>query len=235
MVIDHIHQMFVPFGVPGWVDWFGRPVATIFFFVSVVGFTHTHSKKQYMLRLYCAMVLMSLFTFALEKIVSYEQVVLMNNIFRDLFVGTMMMAGIDLIKSGIKPKKISRLLAGIGVFSLPLLFSFLIPLLFAAPQTIPFVLPFLPALLLAENTVMVFLIPLLYWFKDNRKVQCLLIAVTAAIYFFLGSTQWIMVFAIIPIWLYNGQKGSGMKYFFYIFYPAHIAVLYVLSAWLFQR
>ena len=31
MVIDHFHQTFVPFGAPTWLDWFGRPVATIFF------------------------------------------------------------------------------------------------------------------------------------------------------------------------------------------------------------
>lgn len=31
MFIDHIHQMFVPMGAPDWLDWFGRPVATLFF------------------------------------------------------------------------------------------------------------------------------------------------------------------------------------------------------------
>lgn len=81
MVIDHVHQMFVPFGAPDWLDWFGRPVATLFFFVSVVGFSHTHNKKSYMLRLYISMVLMALFTYSLEQLVGYDQVVLMNNIF----------------------------------------------------------------------------------------------------------------------------------------------------------
>lgn len=46
MFIDHIHQMFVPMGAPNWLDWFGRPVATLFFFVSVVGFSHTRSKEN---------------------------------------------------------------------------------------------------------------------------------------------------------------------------------------------
>jgi hypothetical protein len=31
--------------------------------------------------------------------------------------------------------------------------------------------------------------------------------------------------------LYNGKRGSGSKYFFYIFYPAHIYLLYLI-AWL---
>lgn len=46
MLVDHFHEMFWPFGVPGWLDLVGRPVATIFFFVSVIGFSHTHSKKH---------------------------------------------------------------------------------------------------------------------------------------------------------------------------------------------
>ena len=29
--------------------------------------------------------------------------------------------------------------------------------------------------------------------------------------------------------LYNGQRGSGSRWFFYWFYPLHMAVLYGLS------
>lgn len=42
-----------------------------------------------------------------------------------------------------------------------------------------------------------------------------------------------MGLAAIPILLYNGEKGRGMKNFFYIFYPAHIALLYIPSTLLF--
>lgn len=79
MFIDHIHQMFYPFDAPDWLDWFGRPVATLFFFISVVGFSHTHDKKKYMQRLYFSMVLMAFFTYFLGNIVHYDEVVLINN------------------------------------------------------------------------------------------------------------------------------------------------------------
>ena len=41
--------------------------------------------------------------------------------------------------------------------------------------------------------------------------------------------QWMMILAAIPIVLYNGEKGRGMRNFFYIFYPAHIAIFAIIS------
>lgn len=236
MVVDHVHQMFQPLGAPNWLDWFGRPVATIFFFTSVIGFSYTHDKKKYMSRLFIFMVLMSLMTTVLEKVINFEQVVLINNIFRDLLIGTMFMAGIDQFQAVKNGNKARHLGLGILWFALPFIFT-VVAMPIVASQSVPLlfkqiVVGVFPAIILAENNFMVLLIPLLYLFKNNRVVQCLLIALTALVYGVMGSTQWIMIFAIIPIYFFNGQKGPGMKYFFYIFYPAHIALLYVLAAWL---
>ena len=233
MVVDHVHQMFVPFGAPGWLDWFGRPVATLFFFVSVVGYSYTHSKKTYMWRLYGFMVGMTLLTFAVQRIVGYDEVQLINNIFRDLFIGTLFMYGIDCCREGHRDHDFKRTLLGVLFLAIPFVTTVIVILVLNVTQqpTLVLVLDALtPAILLAENNLMVLLIPLLYVFKDNRKIQCLCIALVAAAYAVFGMTQWIMVFAIIPIWFFNGRKGRGMKYFFYIFYPAHIVVLYLISA-----
>ncbi len=237
MVIDHFHQMFASFGAPSWIDWFGRPVATIFFFTSVIGFSHTHSKKAYMLRLYISMVLMAFLMNETQSIIGFDQVQLVNNIFRDLFVGTIFMAAIDQFAAMRNGKAVKHCFLGILLFAIPFIFSFImIPLLsiettgFVQKMMLLITTTLSPAILLAENGLMVLLIPVMYIFRNVRWAQLLSIAVVALLYGLNGSTQWLMLFSVIPLSLYNGQKGRGMKYFFYIFYPAHIIILYLLAA-----
>ncbi len=44
-----------------------------------------------------------------------------------------------------------------------------------------------------------------------------------------GNPQWMMIFSLPIIFMYNGKKGRGLKYLFYIFYPLHIVVLYLIG------
>jgi hypothetical protein len=44
-----------------------------------------------------------------------------------------------------------------------------------------------------------------------------------------GDPQWMMIFALPFILMYNGEKGRGLKYLFYVFYPVHIIILYYLG------
>lgn len=41
--------------------------------------------------------------------------------------------------------------------------------------------------------------------------------------------QWMMVFSLPFILLYNRKKGINLKYLFYIFYPVHMIILYLIG------
>ena len=47
--------------------------------------------------------------------------------------------------------------------------------------------------------------------------------------FGIDKIQVCSVLALIPIYFYNGKKGKNMKYFFYVFYPAHFLVIELIK------
>lgn len=75
------------------------------------------------------------------------------------------------------------------------------------------------------------LLPVAVYFAKGRIMKlCALAVCLCALTFSLGSVQW-YAFAVIPLLaLYNGKRGKlKLKYIFYIFYPAHLAIIHILS------
>ncbi len=78
------------------------------------------------------------------------------------------------------------------------------------------------------------MLPVFTSFFDNKQQKMVMfsaallavcIDVTASF-----SLQYFSLLTIPIIALYNGERGRyRMKYFFYIFYPVHLGVLYLLS------
>ena len=72
---------------------------------------------------------------------------------------------------------------------------------------------------------------IMYWFRNDKTAQAI-----------IGSCwlyyEWKACFAFLSINMYNGErgfiKGRFLKYFFYWFYPVHIAILVILRKFLFH-
>ena len=69
-----------------------------------------------------------------------------------------------------------------------------------------------------------------YVFRDNN-IKYLISTIIIAIFSILFSAiQLFSILAILLLMSYNGKKGKlNIKYSFYIFYPAHILLLYLIS------
>jgi len=72
----------------------------------------------------------------------------------------------------------------------------------------------------------VIIVMIFYWNYDRFYNK--LIFGTASLTLLVTSYQIFDVLAMIPIGLYNGRRGIGLKYFFYVFYPGHLLILYMI-------
>lgn len=65
-----------------------------------------------------------------------------------------------------------------------------------------------------------------YIFREKMWAQILSIALINVVAF--GYIQAFAVLALLPICLYNGERGKSMKYFFYAAYPLHLLAIYLI-------
>ncbi|WP_427813472.1 TraX family protein [Enterococcus sp. 22-H-5-01] len=248
MVFDHLSEFFSFAGIPGWFNWIGRITAPIFLFESSEGFIHTRNRKRYMFRLLAGYWIMGIITTILSKYFAIGNSVIINNIFGTIFLGTVFMQACEYLKQR------KTVLKGLAWLIVPLILSIIPMLLLTNPAVLGStsgmwffrIYTFLiPTLLLTEGGFLfVLLAVLFYLFHGKKYLQVAALVVIALISLVVGSGgvasafttnyQWMMLFAAIPIILYNGEKGRGMRNFFYIFYPAHITVFAIIS-FLMQR
>jgi hypothetical protein len=247
MVMDHLHQMFINQGAPGWLSWFGRPVATMFIFLCAEGFFYTRNRGRYVLRFLGAFILMNLVNRLLTEFFPVENVELINNVFGTLFMSVFYMLMADLFRKGIKEKQPGRILLSIGGALLPLVIGMAFAVMVSGDgdtplRTIALALFFLiPTPLTVEGGFFLVIVGMAFFLlRKYRWAQALVPVVTGLLILFtsrgeggMPNPQWLMVFAALPILLYNGQRGWGGKYFFYAFYPGHIYLLYII-AWFLQ-
>jgi hypothetical protein len=251
MVFDHLHQFFLAQGAPTWFNMLGRPVLPIFLFMVVEGFTYTRNRKGYILRLLICFWVMNILntiltlSFSIDNLPADLTPALSNNVFGTMFLTAFYLYAINTLTVGIHTKKGKWIALGVLLLILPIAVTVAV---FVVMNTfidllVYQIVSFIPSLLTAEGGfAMVLMGILFYLFRRWRWAQMLVLAAFSVLSYMQDQSsgyniQWMMVFAAIPLLLYNGKRGRGgkfNKYFFYVFYPAHIYLLYLI-AWFLQR
>jgi hypothetical protein len=203
MLIDHVAAVLLPQSSPAWMVMriIGRLAFPIFVFLLVEGFHHTKDVNKYLIRL-GIFALLSEVPFDLAfygTVIEFTH----QNIFFTLFLGLACIYLMSLVEKRY----------GKNVFMTNVL-NGVITLIFC-------VIAFF--LRTDYSYAGILLIAAFYLFRGNKILQTFTLFFVSA--FIIGYINVFATLAIIPIGFYNGEKGKSMKYFFYIFYPAHLLIL----------
>ncbi|MBR3601490.1 MAG: conjugal transfer protein TraX [Lachnospiraceae bacterium] len=212
MLIDHIGAVIVvrTMSTPGFdhdfwnslywpLRYIGRLAFPIFCFLLVEGFCHTSDVKKYFFR----MVL-----FALISEIPFDLAVTGNwvdfwfqNVFWELSVGILAMMALEHIEKK-EFTYVLQVVLRLTVIAVSALGAEVMQLDYGMYGIISIVA--------------------LYVFRKNKLSQLLVGAI---------SFCWEQVapLAFLLIAFYNGKRGRKIKYAFYIFYPAHLLILYIIA------
>lgn len=208
MLIDHTAAVLISPNQPLYalMRIIGRIAFPIFCYLIVEGFYHTRSVKKYILRL-SAFALISEVPFDLAL---FEEGFYWNyqNVYFTLAIGLIVVSGIHWIRNKYTYNAIIsnliQFIIVIGGCSI--------------------------AIILRTDYSFMGVLMILVFYLYREKKQKLVLAVFVVALLFGFGIEIIATLSLIPIFLYNGEKGpSGGKYFFYVFYPAHLYILYIIE------
>jgi hypothetical protein len=148
-----------------------------------------------------------------------EGVALINNIFGTLFMAAFYMWMVDHIRRGIKEKRAGLILSAIGGILLPLAAGLALLLaLQSGNRAASLAFFFIPNPFSVEGGfVMILMGVLFYILRKYRLIQGALILIVSVFAWYTAENpydfQWFVVFALIPLLLYNGNGGGGENTF----------------------
>lgn len=236
MVLDHLPHIYglIPSNLIGPFHLFTRCVGAWFAYMAVEGFTHTHDRVKYNGRLFFWAGVVFLGNSLLKIILSAKDVYLGNNIFFTLALGVLILNMVafqnDTICPYIKYRK--QLLVFLKVLLIAIIIVYGAIYSEGGYVLLPFMLI---TYLLRKNT-------------KYRNIAYVVLSVILAVPVFasiptyndrsimwdmmLFNSDWFFLSVIPFIYLYNGERGRNdkfSKYFFYIFYPAHLWIIAIIQ------
>lgn len=208
MTVDHVGMYLLP-QLPV-LRILGRPAMPIFAYMIAEGCVHTRSKGKYLLRLALAAVLTQLVQYYMVG--SLYQTILVTFCFSVVLVITLEYAR----KHGI--------------------LSWLLPLGIGA--AIWFVCEmlgdYLPGFAVDYGFVGVLLPVIISFGRDRLSRFWLAAGGLTLLCWFYGGVQWYAMAAPVLLAFYSGRRGkAGLKWLFYLYFPAHLAAIYILIGYLY--
>ena len=206
MVLDHVGDSFFPDQV--WMRVLGRIAMPIFAFCISEGFAHTHDKQRYLMRMGI---------FALVSEVPFDLVTAgvplefsHQNIMATFFWAILGLMLFERIAGEGAPK--SRKAAGFIMLAVFVMLSVLLGLDYN---------------MLGCGLIFVF-----YLLRGKGlEIEVAAGAVYHALLRNMGI-YWFGLLGFLPILSYNGQRGRGLKWLFYLFYPGHLLLIWLVRTML---
>lgn len=235
MLIDHCAAVFLDkawkeesFGDPVWVIYnamrlIGRFAFPIFCFLLVEGFFHTRSRMKYALRLAIFAVISEIpfdLAFADQSLKFSDRIFAWNkqNVFITLLIGFLVIWGIEWwLRPWIEQKKAPKTFGEISKFFFPMLGFVILGGLAAVFSKCDYGL--------GGIVVIVFI-----YFSHGEQHPGMNMIRSGIILTFLSSRKEAIVLVGYPLTeFYSEQRGRSWKWFFYVFYPAHLLILFLLN------
>ena len=199
MILDHVGDNFFPDQI--WMRIIGRMALPIFAFCIAEGFSHTRDRRRYLYRM-GLFALLSEIPFDLVtsgKVLEFSHQNIMMTFFWAI-LGLM-------IYEQVRNRRYGQILGA------AVLLLFLVSSLFLG---------------LDYQILAVGLIILYYLLRNKAPLINNLAAMAYHVLLRNVGIYWFGVLGFVPVLLYNGKRGRGLKWFFYLFYPLHLFVIYII-------
>ena len=202
MVIDHVGDNFFPNQT--WMRVLGRIAMPIFAFCISEGFCHTRSKMKYLRRMLVFGVISEI-PFDLVtagKVLEFRH----QNIMLTFSWAILGLLCCDWVLEQKKPR-------GRYGIAFAILLAFLLSSAFLG---------------LDYHMLAIALIAVYYLLKEKSLwIRNTAAAAVHALFRNVGI-YWFGLLGFLPIFLYNGKRGRGLKWLFYVFYPGHLLLIYLV-------
>ena len=204
MVLDHVGLVF--FSDFEIFRILGRLAFPIYAYMIAEGCTHTKNRKRYLGTILGMGILFQL-----------VYTIFMRSLYQGILITFSLSIGLIYAIEGLmKNKKPLYKALMIAVIAFIVLFGVVYPIVF---KDYGFAI---------DYDIWGIILPVFIYFAPTKPLKLLfMFAVLATMPFFNLPRQWFALLTIPLLALYNGERGKlNMKYFFYIFYPLHLVIIY---------